>query len=171
MRLSLSLPFTPSNAPHRGHKVRAYSEYLLPDSTDIRDRLARRFNIGSTGAFELLAEIGRDCVGALEVLPDGSDSSSIYTLAAEPLSEARIAKVLGGATTPNAMVCGFDDDDLRISIAGAQENRPAAAGRTVVLSSRATPTTSISKLPQGLIGARRSTCATRSRTSGCASRS
>eukprot|EP01137_Pigoraptor_chileana_P001971 Opistho-2@40262 len=67
--LSLSLPFTPGNAPHHGEKVRAYFENLLPDSKDIRERLARRFKTGSTGAFELLAEIGRDCVGALEVLP------------------------------------------------------------------------------------------------------
>ena len=57
--LSLSLPFTPGNAPHRGDKVSAYFENLLPDSKDIRDRLARRFNTGSTSAFELLAEIGQ----------------------------------------------------------------------------------------------------------------
>ena len=55
--LSLSLPFTPGNSAHRGDKVRAYFENLLPDSKEIRERLARRFSTGSTDAFELLAEI------------------------------------------------------------------------------------------------------------------
>lgn len=32
---------------------------LLPDSKENRERLTRRFNTGSTGAFELQAEIGR----------------------------------------------------------------------------------------------------------------
>ena len=80
--LSLSLPFTPGNAPHRGEKVRAYFENLLPDSKDIRERLARRFKTGSTDAFELLAEIGRDCVGALEILPEGQASAGIAAVQA-----------------------------------------------------------------------------------------
>jgi len=69
--LSLSLPFTPGNHPHRGEAVRAYFENLLPDSKAIRERVARRFRTGSTDAFTLLAEVGRDCVGALQILPDG----------------------------------------------------------------------------------------------------
>jgi len=151
--LSLSLPFTPGNAPHRGPKVRAYFENLLPDSTDIRDRLARRFNTGSTGAFELLAEIGRDCVGALEILPYGADSSGTSPLQAEPLSQAQIAQVLRGATTPNAMSWGFDDDEFRISIAGAQEKTALLLkDGQWCLPRGATPTTHIFKLPMGLIG-------------------
>ena len=67
--LSLSLPFMPGNEAHRGNTVRAYFENLLPDSQDIRERLARRYKTGSTDAFALLAQIGRDCVGALEILP------------------------------------------------------------------------------------------------------
>lgn len=151
--LSLSLPFTPGNAPHRGHRVRAYFENLLPDSTEIRDRLARRFNTGSTGAFELLAEIGRDCVGALEILPDGADSSGTAAPQAAPLSEAQIAQVLRGATTPNTMGWGFDDDEFRISIAGAQEKTALLLqdGQWCVPRGH-TPTTHIFKLPLGLIG-------------------
>ena len=112
--LSLSLPFTPGNAPHRGEKVRAYFENLLPDSKDIRERLARRFKTGSTDAFELLAEIGRDCVGALEILPEGQASAGIAAVQAEPLGEAQVAQVLRSATTPHAMGWGSEDDDFRI---------------------------------------------------------
>lgn len=41
--LSLSLPFTPGNEPHRHDAVRTYFENLLPDSKIIRERVARRF--------------------------------------------------------------------------------------------------------------------------------
>ena len=58
--LSLSLPFTPGNRPHKGDVVRFYFENLLPDSKDIRERVARRYQVGSTDAYTLLREIGRD---------------------------------------------------------------------------------------------------------------
>lgn len=151
--LSLSLPFTPGNAPHRGDKVRAYFENLLPDSKDIRERLARRFNTGSTRAFELLAEIGRDCVGALEILPEGAISNGDSPLQAESLSEAQVAQVLRGTTTLNAMGWGSDDDDFRISIAGAQEKTALLLrDGQWCLPRGSTPTTHIFKLPLGLIG-------------------
>jgi serine/threonine-protein kinase HipA len=151
--LSLSLPFTPGNAPHRGDKVRAYFENLLPDSKDIRERLARRFNTGSTNAFELLAEIGRDCVGALEILPEGATSAGTSPLQAQTLSEAQVAQILRGTTTLNAMGWGGEDDDFRISIAGAQEKTALLLhDGQWCLPHGNTPTTHIFKLPLGLIG-------------------
>ena len=69
--LSLSLPFAPGNPPHRGEAVRTYFENLLPDSKEIRQRVARRYQTGSTDAFDLLMQVGRDCVGALQLLPEG----------------------------------------------------------------------------------------------------
>jgi serine/threonine-protein kinase HipA len=147
------LPFTPGNSPHRGDKVRAYFENLLPDSKDIRDRLARRFNTGSTGAFELLAEVGRDCVGALEILPDGATSAGTSPLQSEPLSDAQVAQILHGTTSSNAMGWGVDDGDFRISIAGAQEKTALLLrDGQWALPRGNTPTTHIFKLPLGLIG-------------------
>ncbi|MCE4538135.1 type II toxin-antitoxin system HipA family toxin [Pelomonas sp. P7] len=151
--LSLSLPFTPGNAPHRGDKVRAYFENLLPDSKDIRERLARRFNAGSTNAFELLAEIGRDCVGALEILPEGATSEGSLPLQAQPLSEAQVAQILRGTTALSAMGWGAEDHDFRISIAGAQEKTALLLhDGQWCLPHGNTPTTHIFKLPLGLIG-------------------
>jgi serine/threonine-protein kinase HipA len=37
-----SPPFTPGNAPHRGDKIRACLENLLPDSKDSRERMRSR---------------------------------------------------------------------------------------------------------------------------------
>jgi serine/threonine-protein kinase HipA len=151
--LSLSLPFTPGNAPHRGDKVRAYFENLLPDSKEIRERIARRYKTGTTQAFDLLAEVGRDCVGALEILPVGASSAGVLPLQAEPLTDAQVAEVLRGATTPSTLGLLANEDDFRISIAGAQEKTALLQvdGRWC-LPRGATPTTHIFKLPLGLIG-------------------
>src|SRR5262249_53309909 len=64
--LSLSLPMR--TEPLR-NGVAEYFENLLPDSRRIRERIQRRFGAVSSGAFDLLREIGRDCVGALQLLP------------------------------------------------------------------------------------------------------
>src|SRR5690606_13811045 len=101
--LSLSLPFTPGGLSHRGDFVRAYFENLLPDSQEIRARAARRFRARSTGAFALLAQIGRDCVGALQILPDSMTPGDVRTLDATPLDEHEVAALLRGTVAPPAM--------------------------------------------------------------------
>ena len=151
--LSLSLPFMPGDASQRGDRVRAYFENLLPDSRDIRERMARRYRTGTTDAFDLLAEVGRDCVGALEILPIGTSSSGVLPLQTEPLTDAQVAQVLRGTTTPSTLGLIANDDDFRISIAGAQEKTALLqVDGQWCLPRGATPTTHIFKLPMGLIG-------------------
>lgn len=153
--LSLSLPFTPGNAPHRGDAVRAYFENLLPDSKDIRNRVARRFQAASTDAFSLLAEVGRDCVGALQILPTGEIPTDVQTVDATLLSEADVAQLLRSTVAPPALggAGASEEDELRLSIAGAQE-KTALLWRdgNWWLPHGATPTTHILKLPMGLVG-------------------
>lgn len=151
--LSLSLPFKPGNAPHRSDKVRAYFDNLLPDSNDIRERMARRYKTGTTDAFDLLAEAGRDCVGALEILPIGVSSVGVLPPQAEPLTDAQVAQVLRGTTTPSTLGLITNEDNFRISIAGAQEKTALLQVHGQwCLPRGATPTTHIFKLPMGLIG-------------------
>lgn len=152
--LSLSLPFTPGNAPHRGDKVRAYFENLLPDSKAIRERVARRFHTGSTEAFDLLAQIGRDCVGALQILPGPMAlPAGVPPVQATPLTEAQVAQVLRGTLVPAPLGLGHADEDFRISIAGAQEKTALLyADGQWCLPNGATPTTHIFKLPMGKVG-------------------
>src|SRR5437762_10188832 len=64
--ISLSMPLRPSAEPYR-KGVTEFFENLLPDSRSIRERIQQRFRAASTGAFDLLQEIGRDCVGALQL--------------------------------------------------------------------------------------------------------
>lgn len=153
--LSLMLPFMPGNVPLRGAAVRAWFDNLLPDSAAIRERLARRFGTASTDSFALLAEIGRDCVGALQILPEEVDPGDVRHVSAEPLDEAAVARLLRD-TAGLENTQGDASADLRISIAGAQE-------KTALLWHQdgwwrplgATPTTHILKLPLGLVGAMR----------------
>ena len=65
--LSLSLPFGVGDAPLRGERINHYFDNLLPDSDVIRRRLAG-FGIATTEPFDLLAALGRDCVGAVQLL-------------------------------------------------------------------------------------------------------
>lgn len=151
--LSLSLPFTPDNAMHRGEKVRYYFENLLPDSQKIRERLAAKYSAASQQAFDLLREIGRDCVGALQLLPEDETPQDVRAIHGQPLDEADIERVLQNVVRSDGAANQDDDADFRISIAGAQEKtallwhegrwqRPLGA----------TPSTHIFKLPLGLVG-------------------
>jgi serine/threonine-protein kinase HipA len=149
--LSLSLPFTPGNTPHRGERVRHYFDNLLPDSADIRTRLARRYQAKSPEAFDLLAQAGQDCIGALQILPEQASPAGTR-LQARPLNSAEVAEVLRHATAATAP--GFmEDDDFRISIAGAQEKTALLQmDGQWCMPQGATPTTHILKLPLGLVG-------------------
>ncbi|ALU87620.1 HipA domain-containing protein [Herbaspirillum rubrisubalbicans M1] len=150
--LSLSLPFRPGNPPHRGDLVRHYFENLLPDSKAIRERLARRYQAADNDAFALLAEAGRDCVGALQILPLGTTPELSWSIDARPLSEREVAELLHQTLEPTPLAL-IEGEELRLSIAGAQE-------KTALLRHLdqwcwphgATPTTHILKLPMGLVG-------------------
>jgi len=152
-QVSLSLPFTPGNMPHRGDVVRNYFDNLLPDSDAIRRRLQEKFATHSAGSFDLLAAIGRDCVGAVQLMPEGAEPSGWDRIAAQPLDDAGVEHAIDTAVEAGHTLGQGHEDDLRISLAGAQEKtallwhegnwcRPLGA----------TPTTHIFKLPLGLVG-------------------
>lgn len=153
--LSLSLPFQIGNAPLRGERVLNYFDNLLPDSEPIRKRLASRFKTGSTEAFELLKAIGRDCVGALQLLPEDEEPVGFDTIQGEPLSDVDIERHLRNTVAP-ASVLGQHadaDDDFRISIAGAHEKTALLWHDNCWMKPLgATPTTHILKLPLGKVG-------------------
>lgn len=133
--------------------MRTYFENLLPDSKEIRERVARRYQAGSTNAFALLAEVGRDCVGALQVVPGPEAPDGVQEVNAIPMSDAEIAQLLRNTLAPGPL--GRDaaeGEDFRISIAGAQEKSALLwyDGRWC-RPHGATPTTHIFKLPLGRV--------------------
>ena len=150
--ISLSMPMRLPTAPYRGSIVESFFENLLPDSADIRRRAQIKFGAESTSAFDLLVEIGRDCAGAIQLLPPGQPSENVRQIDATPLDEENVAALLRSTTSPTPLG-QRDNDAFRISIAGAQE-------KTALLwheeqwhrPSGATPTTHIFKLPLGRVG-------------------
>lgn len=151
--LSLSLPFFPGNEAYQGPVVTSYFDNLLPDSEPIRRRLAQRYQAGGTEAFPLLAKLGRDCVGAIQLLPEDEAPSDIHAINGDPLSTAEIARRLRNVTSPAAFGMQDDNADLRLSIAGAQEKTALLRHQGQwLLPHGSTPTTHIFKLPLGLVG-------------------
>jgi len=120
----------------------------MPDSHSIRRRVQTRFGLESDSSFDLLCEIGRDCIGALQL--GHSIAPASPEIHAEPLNEAAIASLLRNYhSAPLGMAKKLD---FRISLAGAQE-------KTALLwhdhqwkyPLASTPTSHILKLPIGRI--------------------
>jgi serine/threonine-protein kinase HipA len=150
--LSLSMPLCPPAQPYRGPLVRDFFDNLLPDNDDIRGRIQARFGAPSTGVFDLLAQIGRDCVGAIQLLPEGATPPAVRRIEGVALDDAQIEEALAGVL--GAPMGQRSADDFRVSLAGAQE-------KTALLRHKgrwkkplgSTPTTHIFKLPIGRTGA------------------
>lgn len=118
--VSLSLPLR--EQAYRGAPVVAVFENLLPDSMELRRVVAERVGAQGVDAFNLLGIIGRDCVGALQFVPEDQLDEIMQTKGAchaEPVDEVGIATML---TTLGQAPLGLRaDEGFRISLAGAQE--------------------------------------------------
>ena len=149
--LSLSIPIT-ANREVRGEAVDHYFDNLLPDSADIRRRIRTRFQTRSTAAFDLLSAIGRDCAGAVQLLPPAQTPQGWNRVAAEPLTDTGVEATLREVTVA-APLGAEEQEEFRISLAGGQEKTALLrmAGRWY-RPTGATPTTHILKLPMGLVG-------------------
>jgi len=90
--LSLSLPL--SDKSYAGDRVSFYFENLLPDSEEILRIIAERTGAAGRDAYSLLYEIGRDCVGALQFLPESEPVSRPEKPSGKVLSENEIVSIL-----------------------------------------------------------------------------
>lgn len=115
--ISLSLPLR--ETAYSGEQVVAVFDNLLPDNPNVRRRVAERMGAQGTDYFSLLEAIGRDCVGAMQFIPDGLPADAATSVKGEPVSDAEIEAILASlASAP----LGMDkEQEFRISIAGAQE--------------------------------------------------
>ena len=146
--LSLSLPLTEQALT--GQTVESFFDNLLPDNSEIRRRIQTRFGAATDRCFDLLWHIGRDCIGAVQLIPETEACPEVTGITATPLTDAEIAAtLLNYRTIPLGMT---GTNDFRISLAGAQEKsaflwhedrwcRPSGT----------TPTSHIFKLPIGQI--------------------
>lgn len=146
--ISLSLPLT--GEVYRGQRVYNFFDNLLPDSDTLRSRMQSRFQVPTSHPFDLLASVGRDCIGAIQLYPEGSSLPAIDRITATPLNDSQIAGLLAGyQSAPLGMT---ENEDFRISLAGAQE-------KTALLwhqnqwhkPTGSTPTSHIFKMPIGFL--------------------
>ncbi|MFO7766294.1 MAG: type II toxin-antitoxin system HipA family toxin, partial [Pelovirga sp.] len=145
--LSLSMPL--SEQVYSDDRVENYLDNLLPDSQPIRNRIQRRFGATSNNGFDLLWHVGRDCVGALQLIPE-DQQADVQKIEAESLNDADIAAILKNYRT---MPLGMrEDKNFRISVAGAQEKTALLKiDDQWHLPLGTTPTSHIFKLPIGHI--------------------
>lgn len=115
--VSLSLPLQQS--AWRGGPVTAVFDNLLPDSPAVRRQVAEKTGAKGADAYSLLEQIGRDCIGAMQFLPDGLDADVSGAVVAENISDTEIEHLL--ANLERAPLGIDPDEGFRISIAGAQE--------------------------------------------------
>jgi serine/threonine-protein kinase HipA len=115
--ISLSLPLQES--PWRGEAVVAVFDNLLPDNVSVRRQVAERTGAEGADAYSLLEQIGRDCVGAMQFLPDGEEADAMQPVQGQPINDEEIEHLLANlARAP----LGIDPEtEFRISVAGAQE--------------------------------------------------
>lgn len=117
MPVSLSLPLQENR--YSGAPVMAVFDNLLPDSDLIRRRVAERVGAEGVDAFSLLSQIGRDCIGALQFLPDGQEPQPMSKLTGEPVDAAQNGAILSDLDLAPLGI--RRENDFRISVAGAQD--------------------------------------------------
>ncbi len=134
----------------QGDPVVAAFDNLLPDAEgELREKIAARVGAQGKDVFSLLSVLGRDCVGALQFLPVDdapAEQDMQYRLVSQ---EEMVADLKNLAAAPLAL---GEDEDFRISIAGAQEKTAYLRVDGHWAKPRGiTPTSHIFKTPMGVL--------------------
>ena len=116
--IPLSVTMGPQPEPFGDAITRPFFDNLLPEG-EIRTAIAKLRQVSARNTFGLLGEIGGDCAGAISLWPHGEKPRRQEGYA--KLTDARLAEVLAGmAKRPLIAI----DDELRLSLAGAQNKLP-----------------------------------------------
>jgi serine/threonine-protein kinase HipA len=115
--ISFSMPIQLGS--YSGSIVSSFFGNLLPDNDQVLERLAEKLGANSLEPVELLRLMGKDCVGALQFVPEDESISAGEALKFEELDESAIHRILSHLSSSPLGIEA--DDDFRISIAGAQE--------------------------------------------------
>lgn len=115
--ISCSLPLL--NKPFKGNRVHHYFENLLPDNSKVKARIQAQFKTKSNHPFDLLAAVGKECVGALQLIP-GRIPVFNHKIRFESLGETGIAARLRDRQQhPLGMAPGLDT--FCLTLPGSEE--------------------------------------------------
>lgn len=98
--------------------TRVFFDNLLPEG-DIRAAVAKLRRVSERNTFGLLEEIGGDCAGAVSLWPEGEKPAARKGYAT--ISDARLNRLLANLQKRPLLAT---DDELRLSLAGAQDKLP-----------------------------------------------
>lgn len=112
--LGLSIPLPVTRKPYSGELVDFWVEGLLPEG-ETRTVLERYFRVRRGDGFTLLAALGRDCAGAVAVVPPGE----------APVAPGVLPRALSAAEVDEAVMSLRQhplgvDEDVRVSLGGLQ---------------------------------------------------
>lgn len=116
--ISLSMPL--ASLDHGHAKIEAFLLGLLPDNQRILENWASRFHVSSRNAFGLIASVGEDCAGAIQLVrPQRLPELFKKKSKVDWLDESNIAQRLRSLRSdPSAWRLGADTGQF--SLAGAQ---------------------------------------------------
>lgn len=113
---SLSLPLREQR--YVGETVLNVFDNLLPDTDRMRLRIAERIGIESLDTLDLIAELGRDCAGALQVLAGGAEPGAAGSADGDPIDDDAVADLISNLVSKPL---GLDPSpDFRLTLSGAQ---------------------------------------------------
>ncbi len=113
--ISLALPLL--EKPFTGHAVYHFFDGLLPESPKLRARIQAMFQLQSNHPFDLLKAIGKECAGALQLIP-GRIPAFHRTIRCETIGEEGVAKrICDEKTYPLGMA--REGDTFRLSLSGS----------------------------------------------------
>jgi serine/threonine-protein kinase HipA len=108
--LSLSLPL--QTAPYNDVLVRPFFDNLLQERNDPLQALMAREGIARDDIASLLLHLGKDCAGAISVLPEGASPTKVpgdFANDYEPLSAENISAIVKSLHNENVFPAGTQD--------------------------------------------------------------
>ena len=144
--VSQSLPLAEGEL--RGAEVKAFFNNLLPDNPQVREQMAGRVGAQSGSDFDILSAIGRDCVGACQLVPSGTPLPKAGEAKGKKVTPKQVAEILKGL--PVTPLGNLPDQEFRMSIAGAQDKTGfLRMDNAWWIPEGMTPTSHIFKIPMG----------------------
>lgn len=144
--LSLSMPIRKDK--YTNEIVENFFSNLLPEKKEVLESLQRKFQIRKSDSFSLLSEIGKDCIGAIQISKDPSLLQTNHEIKGHPLTEKEIGNLIRNTKTGNF---NYNFEPYKISLSGSQSKIALLFDNGEWKEAiGTTPTTHIFKLPVGV---------------------
>lgn len=115
-RFPLSPHFPFRNEPYFGDSVKWFFQNLLPEGR-VLEAIASREGVRRENTFALLARLGRECAGALTIIPEAENIKA----AEGKYRKLESHELLSWVRNMGAVPLAIASHDARMSLAGAQE--------------------------------------------------